>query len=175
MILSFLAGMGKGKGSKAVALALACLSIFAVLALYYTQNSFLDAFEAKTYDLRFKRLRGPIPVNPGIAIVAIGFNIIYNTTGIINFAQGEFLVIGALTAISLSAHLPLPVAIAAAVVITALVGALLHLIFLRWIPDASVLRIGLIEQTAEKPVQRARGVVRARAYDGDRSGKYIAR
>src|SRR5512139_2269945 len=71
MILSFLAGMGKGKGSKAVALALACLSIFAVLALYYTQNSFLDAFEAKTYDLRFKRLRGPIPVNLGIAIVAI--------------------------------------------------------------------------------------------------------
>lgn len=71
MILSFLAGMGKGKGSKAIALALACLSIFAVLVLYYTQNSFLDAFEAKTYDLRFKRLRGPIPASPDIAIVAI--------------------------------------------------------------------------------------------------------
>ncbi|HSH12333.1 MAG TPA: branched-chain amino acid ABC transporter permease, partial [Desulfurivibrionaceae bacterium] len=28
------------------------------------------------------------------AIVAIGFNIIYNTTGIINFAQGEFVMLG---------------------------------------------------------------------------------
>jgi len=78
------------------------------------------------------------------AIVAIGFNIIYNTTGVINFAQGEFLVIGALTAITLSVHVPLPLAIAAAVVLTALVGALLHLIFLRWIPDASVLRLVVI-------------------------------
>ena len=29
------------------------------------------------------------------AIVAIGFNIIYNTTGIINFAQGEFVMLAA--------------------------------------------------------------------------------
>jgi branched-subunit amino acid ABC-type transport system permease component len=41
------------------------------------------------------------------SIVAIGFNIIYNTTGIINFAQGEFLVLGAMIAVSLSAFLPL--------------------------------------------------------------------
>ena len=66
--------------------------------------------------------------SPGItvgsiyAIVAIGFNIIYNTTGIINFAQGEFVVIGAMTAISLSARMPLAAAIALAVLITALVG-----------------------------------------------------
>ena len=35
------------------------------------------------------------------AIVAIGFNIIYNTTGIINFAQGEFVMLGGMTAITL--------------------------------------------------------------------------
>ena len=35
------------------------------------------------------------------AIVAIGFNIIYNTTGIINFAQGEFLMLGGMISISL--------------------------------------------------------------------------
>ena len=34
------------------------------------------------------------------AIIAIGFNIIYNTTGIINFAQGEFLVLGGMIATS---------------------------------------------------------------------------
>ncbi len=43
-----------------------------------------------------------ITVGSVYAIVAIGFNIIYNTTGIINFAQGEFLIVGAMTAISLS-------------------------------------------------------------------------
>jgi len=28
------------------------------------------------------------------ALIAMGFNIIYNTTGLINFAQGEFVVLG---------------------------------------------------------------------------------
>ncbi len=50
---------------------LAALSVFSVLFLYYTQNSFLEAFEAKTYDLRFKDLRGPVQPNPDIAIIAI--------------------------------------------------------------------------------------------------------
>lgn len=50
---------------------LAALSIFSVLFLYYSQNSFLEAFEAKTYDLRFKNMRGPIQPNPEIAIIAI--------------------------------------------------------------------------------------------------------
>ncbi len=50
---------------------LAILSISSVLVLYYTQNSFLEAFEAKTYDLRFRDLRGPIPPSPNIGIIAI--------------------------------------------------------------------------------------------------------
>jgi len=49
------------------------------------------------------------------AMAAIGFNIVYNTTGIINFAQGEFAMLGGMTAISLSAFLPLPLAIALSV------------------------------------------------------------
>jgi hypothetical protein len=55
-----------------------------------------------------------ITVGSVYAITAIGFNIIYATTGIINFAQGEFLIVGAMTAISLSQVVPLPVAIALA-------------------------------------------------------------
>jgi adenylate cyclase len=39
--------------------------------LYYTQNPFLEAFEARTYDLRFKAMRGPITPHPDIAIIAI--------------------------------------------------------------------------------------------------------
>lgn len=58
-------------GMKVVSLLLAFVSIFLVMLLYYTQNPFLEAFEAKTYDLRFKTLRGPIAPNPDIAIIAI--------------------------------------------------------------------------------------------------------
>ncbi|MDO8989971.1 MAG: adenylate/guanylate cyclase domain-containing protein [Sideroxyarcus sp.] len=55
----------------ALSFVLAALSIFIVIFLYYTQNSFLEAFEAKTYDLRFKNMRGPLPPSPDIAIIAI--------------------------------------------------------------------------------------------------------
>ena len=78
------------------------------------------------------------------AIVAVGFNIIYNTTGIINFAQGEFVVVGAMTAISLAPHMPLALAILLAVAITTVVGALIELVFIRWLKDASVLRLIVI-------------------------------
>jgi branched-chain amino acid transport system permease protein len=56
------------------------------------------------------------------AIVAIGFNIIYNTTGIINFAQGEFVMLGGMTAISFNQFLPLPLAIVAAVLLPCWLG-----------------------------------------------------
>jgi len=78
------------------------------------------------------------------AIVAIGFNIIYNTTGIINFAQGEFVMLGGMTAISLLEYLPLPLAIAAAVLITMLIGALIEMVFIRWLDSPSVLRMIII-------------------------------
>jgi branched-chain amino acid transport system permease protein len=58
------------------------------------------------------------------ALVAVGFVIIYNITGILNFAQGEFPMIGALVcAALLGGHLPLPAAAAAAVALTCAVGA----------------------------------------------------
>ncbi len=78
------------------------------------------------------------------AIIAIGFNIIYNTTGIINFAQGEFVMLGGMTAVSLSPLMPLPLAIAAAVLITMLIGALVELCFIRWLVRPSVLRMIII-------------------------------
>jgi branched-chain amino acid transport system permease protein len=78
------------------------------------------------------------------AIVAIGFNIVYNTTGIINFAQGEFVMLGAMTAISLQPFMPLPAAIALAVAITAAVGALLELVFIRRMRRPSVLRMIIV-------------------------------
>lgn len=57
--------------SRAASLLLAIISVFGIAALYYHQSPFLEAFEAKTYDLRFKRLRGAIPPSPEIGIIAI--------------------------------------------------------------------------------------------------------
>ena len=77
-------------------------------------------------------------------IVAIGFNIIYNTTGIINFAQGEFLMLGAMSAISFSSILPLPLAVFCAVVIVSAAGALIDFIFIRRLPNPSVLNMIIV-------------------------------
>lgn len=61
------------------------------------------------------------------AFIAIGFVTVYNVTGILNFAQGEFVAIGALTCISLvKMGLPLPVAILLAVALTALVAIIME-------------------------------------------------
>ncbi len=57
--------------SMVLSILLTVLSVLAVISLYYTQNSFLEAFEAKTYDLRFRDMRGAIPLEPSIAIIAI--------------------------------------------------------------------------------------------------------
>ncbi len=84
------------------------------------------------------------------AIVAIGFNIIYNTTGIINFAQGEFVMLGAMISATLyvpgsdGARVPLVLAIVIAVVIVALVGGMVELVFIRWLKSPSVLRMIVI-------------------------------
>nr|MBF0223377.1 branched-chain amino acid ABC transporter permease [Desulfobulbaceae bacterium] len=78
------------------------------------------------------------------AIVAIGFNIIYNTTGIINFAQGEFVMLGGMFAITFNSFLPLPIAIFCSVMITMVIGALIEIVFIRWLDKPSVLRLIII-------------------------------
>jgi branched-chain amino acid transport system permease protein len=78
------------------------------------------------------------------AIVAIGFNIIYNATGIINFAQGEFVMLGGMTAVTFHQFLPIPSAILAAVMTTMVTGALIEIIFIRWLYKPSVLRMIII-------------------------------
>jgi adenylate cyclase len=71
MILSFLKNTFGGKGTKLASILLAFLATFIVVALYFNQNQFIEAFEAKTYDLRFKSLRGVVPPSPEIGIIAI--------------------------------------------------------------------------------------------------------
>jgi branched-chain amino acid transport system permease protein len=78
------------------------------------------------------------------AVVGMGFNIVYNATGIINFAQGEFVMLGGMTAVSLRTVLPLPAAIAGGVLITMAIGAFIEAAFMRWLDKPSVLRMIII-------------------------------
>ncbi len=95
-------------------------------------------------ELFFQYLVAGLTYGTIYAIVGIGFNIIYNTTGIINFAQGEFVMLGGMTAVTLYAFLPLPVAILAAVIITMIIGGLIEMVFIRWLVKPSVLRMIII-------------------------------
>lgn len=62
------------------------------------------------------------------ALIALGFCLIQNATGIVNFAQGDFVMLGAMITISLfqAAKLPLPLAFMIAILAVALVGVALQ-------------------------------------------------
>jgi branched-chain amino acid transport system permease protein len=78
------------------------------------------------------------------AAVAIGFNLIYSATGVLNFAQGEFVMLGGMVAVSLALVVPLPLAVAGAVVVVALAGCLLEILFFRKLRRHSVLLMIII-------------------------------
>jgi branched-chain amino acid transport system permease protein len=78
------------------------------------------------------------------AIVAIGFTIIYNTTHIINFAQGEFVMVGAMVAAVLLAKMSILWAFPIAVIVGCVVGALLALCVLIPLRKASVITLIII-------------------------------
>lgn len=76
-------------------------------------------------------------------LIGVGFTGIYNTTGIVNFAQGDFAMMGALSAVALySAGVPLPAAIVAAIALVCVLA-------------------GVIERFAIRPVRQnvTRGIV----------------
>lgn len=78
------------------------------------------------------------------AIVAIGFNLIYSATGVLNLAQGEFVMLGGMVAVTLAHYVPLPVAIVGAVLVVAVVGCLLELLLFRKLRRHSVLHLIII-------------------------------
>lgn len=61
------------------------------------------------------------------ALVALGFTLIYNASDVINFAQGEFVMLGGMSTVFLAlAGVPVPFAALIAVIVTAAVGLALH-------------------------------------------------
>jgi len=78
------------------------------------------------------------------AVVAIGFNLIYSATGVLNFAQGEFVMLGGMLAVTLAQYMPLPMAIAGSVVLVCGIGCILEMLFFRRLRRHSILHMVII-------------------------------
>ena len=80
------------------------------------------------------------------ALVGLGFTIIFTVTGIINFAQGEFVMLGGMLSYILftSFGLPVGLAIVLSVVAAALVGIMLYLLGIRTARKASAVSLVVI-------------------------------
>jgi branched-chain amino acid transport system permease protein len=79
------------------------------------------------------------------ALVALGFAIIYNASHVINFAQGEFVMIGGMaTAAFFESGLPLPVAVVFSIGIATLVGILLEKLAVEPAREAPVVTLIII-------------------------------
>lgn len=72
-------------------------------------------------------LMSGVTVGAVYALVALGFTIIYNASDVVNFAQGEFVMLGGMiTVMAYTAGTPLPLAALAAVVATAVLGVAMN-------------------------------------------------
>jgi branched-chain amino acid transport system permease protein len=79
------------------------------------------------------------------ALVALGFAIIYNASHVINFAQGEFVMIGGMASAGfVEAGMPLPLAIVLAIAAATLVGLVLEKLAVEPARDASVVTLIII-------------------------------
>lgn len=68
-----------------------------------------------------------VTVGAVYALVALGFTIIYNASDVVNFAQGEFVMLGGMiTVFTYEAGLPLPLAALIAIVLTSLLGVAMN-------------------------------------------------
>ena len=84
-----------------------------------------------------------VTVGAGYALAALGFTLIYNASNVINFAQGEFIMLGGMLMVFFThAGLPLPLAIALAIALPACAGILIEKLAIQPAKGADV--VGLI-------------------------------
>ena len=82
------------------------------------------------------------------AMVAIGFNIIYNATGIINLAQGDFVMLGGMTAVYFhnTLHMPLLASGLFAVLIVTAIGIGFERFAISSLKNPSVITLIIIKE-----------------------------
>jgi branched-chain amino acid transport system permease protein len=79
-------------------------------------------------------------------LTALGFTIIFNTTGIINFAQGEFVMLGGMLSVFFMKwlNLGLPLSIFFAVLTTTAIGAAIEYFTIRPVKGSSVINLIIV-------------------------------
>lgn len=79
------------------------------------------------------------------ALVALGFTLVYNASDVVNFAQGEFVMLGGMvTVFAAAAGVPLPLAAVLAVCVAVAVGLLLYWLAIEPARDASPVTLIII-------------------------------
>lgn len=98
-------------------------------------------------------------------LVAIGFTLIYSSSGVINFAQGEFVMLGGMiTATGVGAGMPIALAMVLAIVCTVLVGMALHLLAIEPARDADPVVLIIITIGASVFLKGLAGVFMGKAF-----------
>ena len=86
-----------------------------------------------------------VTVGAVYALIALGFIIIYNASDVVNFAQGEFVMLGGMgTVFAQQAGMPLPLAAAAAICVTALIGVIFNRVAIETARNAPVVSLIII-------------------------------
>lgn len=86
-----------------------------------------------------------VTVGAVYALVALGFTIIYNASDVVNFAQGEFVMLGGMSTVFLyEAGIPLFPAAVLAIIITSIVGVALNKLAIEPARGASVVSLIII-------------------------------
>jgi branched-chain amino acid transport system permease protein len=86
-----------------------------------------------------------ITVGATYALAALGFTLIYNASNVINFAQGEFIMLGGMLAVLFAQMgLPLPVVLLLAIVIPALVGIFMEKVAIEPVKGADTVSLIII-------------------------------
>jgi branched-chain amino acid transport system permease protein len=70
------------------------------------------------------------------ALINVGFVLLYRTTGVINFAQGHFMLLGAFSMWALTQVFPYLVSLLITIVIIAALGAAIYLVLMRYLLGA---------------------------------------
>lgn len=79
------------------------------------------------------------------ALVALGFTLVYNASNVINFAQGEFVMLGGMLAVVFTqAGLPMPLTILLAIGLPAVVGVLMEKLTIEPVKNADIITLIII-------------------------------
>lgn len=86
-----------------------------------------------------------VTVGATYALAALGFTLIYNASNVINFAQGEFIMLGGMLAVLFAQMgLPLPVVVLLAVAIPAIIGVVMEKVAIEPVKGAETVSLIII-------------------------------